>query len=44
MIAPNTDSGQVAHLREQYDAFPQGLQDMILLVPAAKLEERKREY
>ena len=44
MIAPNTDSGQAAHLREQYGASPQALQDMILLVPAAKLEERKREY
>lgn len=44
MIAPNTDANQIAQLRERYGATPQALQDMVLLVPAAKVAERQREY
>src|SRR5579884_1275192 len=44
MAYPNTDAGQVAQLRERYGAEARGLQDMVLLVPAAKLAERRQEY
>src|SRR5579884_3427074 len=44
MAYPNTDAGQVAQLRERYGAEARGLEDMVLLVPAAKLAERRQEY
>ena len=44
MIAPNSDTNQLAQLRERYGAAPQALQDMVLLVPAAKVAERQSEY
>jgi DNA phosphorothioation-dependent restriction protein DptH len=44
MAHPNTDAGQVAQLRERYGAEARGLQDIVLLVPAAKLAERQQEY
>jgi hypothetical protein len=44
MIAPNSDANQIAQLRERYGAAPQALHDMVLLVPSAKVEERKSEY
>lgn len=44
MIAPNSDANQIAQLRERYGAVPQALQDMVLLVPAAKVAERQSEY
>lgn len=44
MVEPNSDAAQVKMLREIYGAEPCGLQDVILLAPADKLDERKREY
>jgi DNA phosphorothioation-dependent restriction protein DptH len=44
MIAPNSDANQLVQLRERYGATPQALQDMVLLVPAAKVAERQSEY
>lgn len=44
MVEPNTDESQVAALRERYGAEPRALADVVLLVPADKLEERRTEY
>ncbi|GMU64615.1 MAG: hypothetical protein AMXMBFR36_08890 [Acidobacteriota bacterium] len=44
MVAPNSDAAQVATLRERYGAEPRALEDVLLLVPADKLEERRAEY
>lgn len=44
MVAPNAHEGQVAVLRERFGAEPKALSDMVLLVPADKLEERRAEY
>jgi DNA phosphorothioation-dependent restriction protein DptH len=44
MVAPNTDAAQVKALKETFGAEPRALRDVLLLVPADKLEERKREY
>jgi DNA phosphorothioation-dependent restriction protein DptH len=44
MVAPNSDEAQVAMLRERYGAEPRALSDVLLLVPADKLEERQAEY
>lgn len=44
MVAPNSDEVQVAALRERYGAEPHALEDVLLLVPADKLDERRSEY
>lgn len=44
MVAPNSDEAQVAALRERYGAEPRALEDVLLLVPADKLDERRAEY
>lgn len=44
MVAPNTDEAQIAMLRERYGAEPKALSDVLLLVPADKVEERQAEY
>lgn len=44
MVAPNSDEAQVAALQERYGAEPSALSDVLLLVPADKLEERRAEY
>lgn len=44
MVAPNTNAIEVATLRERYGAEPQGLEDVVILTPAAKVDERKVEY
>lgn len=44
MVAPNSDKAQVAMLRERYGADPRALEDVLLLVPADKLDERRAEY
>jgi hypothetical protein len=44
MVEPNSDATQVKMLRETYGAEPCGLKDVVLLAPADKLDERKREY
>ena len=44
MVAPNADEAQVAALRERFGAEPRGLSDVVLLVPADKLEQRREEH
>jgi len=44
MVEPNSDEAQIQALREVYGAEPKALTDVILLVPADKLEERRLEY
>ena len=44
MISPNTDAAEIAVLRERYGAEPHGLQEVIILAPAAKVRERSAEY
>jgi hypothetical protein len=44
MVAANSDSAQVALLREKYGAEPKALSDVLLLVPSDKLEERRQDY
>jgi hypothetical protein len=44
MIAENTDQAQIDALRQQYGAQPRALRDVLLLVPADKLDERRTEY
>jgi hypothetical protein len=44
MVEPNTEAEQIAALRERYGAEPQAIQDVVLLVPAGKIAERKAEY
>lgn len=44
MVSPNSEGAQVKALRETFGAEPQALEDVLLLAPAGKLEERKREY
>jgi hypothetical protein len=44
MVAPNSVEDQVKALREIYGAEPQALADVLLLVPADKLDERIAEY
>src|SRR5690606_38871471 len=44
MVAPNSDAEQIQELLERYGADPKGLQDVALLVPEDKLDERREEY
>ncbi len=44
MIAPNSEAAQVKALKETFGAEPCALADVLLLAPADKLEERKKEY
>lgn len=44
MVAPNANETEVAALRERYGAEPRALEDVLLLVPADKLGERRAEY
>ncbi|UYZ61320.1 ATP-binding protein [Hymenobacter latericus] len=44
MTSPNRRPGEVSRLREWYDARPQGIDDVVLVVPKAKLAERQAEY
>ena len=44
MAEANQEAGQIQVLRERYGVEPQALEDLILLVPADKLEERQLEY
>ena len=44
MVAANSDSAQIALLREKYGAEPKDLSDVLLLVPSDKLEERRQDY
>jgi len=44
MVAPNTVEEQIRVLRETYGAEPRALADVVLLVPADKIDERREEY
>lgn len=44
MVRANSVEDQVRQLRDTYGAEPQALSDVVLLVPADKLEERQSEY
>ena len=44
MIYPNDESGQLSKLKEQYGAEPGNIDDVILLTPFDKVEERQKEY
>lgn len=43
-IEPNNKVREVERLLAEYQAHPAGLRDLILLVPVAKLEQRRKEY
>jgi DNA phosphorothioation-dependent restriction protein DptH len=44
MVGPNSVEDQIRTLRETYGATPKGLTDVVLLVPASKLNERQADY
>jgi hypothetical protein len=44
MVSPNSDEAQLTALRQRYGAEPTALEDVLLLVPPDKLEERRAEY
>jgi hypothetical protein len=44
MVRANTDDTQVKALRERYGAQPRALEDVVVLVPRAKVMERSAEY
>ena len=44
MDAPNRSDAEVEALRSRYGASPRGLSDLVILAPAAKVEERREEY
>jgi len=44
MVAANSVEDQIRALRETYGAEPKALVDVLLLVPADKLDERRAEY
>jgi hypothetical protein len=44
MCMPNSDESALRSLIEKYRARPQGLTDILLLTPKAKLDERRNEY
>ncbi len=44
MAAPNTSEAEVDALRADYGATPRALDDLVILTPAAKVEERSAEY
>lgn len=44
MVYANSDPSQVTQLQDRYGASPQPLRDILLLVPASKVAERKNEY
>ncbi|MGW7213580.1 methylation-associated defense system ATP-binding protein MAD8 [Streptomyces collinus] len=44
MTRPNSDQDQLASLRERYGAEPAALSDVLLLAPADRVDERRRDY
>ncbi|KFZ79515.1 hypothetical protein ED92_19180 [Amycolatopsis sp. MJM2582] len=44
MAYPNDDEAQLRTLKERYGAEPKALRDVLLLVPAAQLAERRATY
>jgi hypothetical protein len=43
-VAPNAKVREVERLLAEYGASPEALRDMVLLVPEAKVEQRRAEY
>lgn len=43
-VAPNRKQSEVERLLRDYGARPQGLTDVVLLAPEAKVEQRRKEY
>ena len=44
MAAPNSNGAEVDALLSRYGATPRALTDLVILAPAAKVEERRAEY
>jgi hypothetical protein len=44
MVAPNSDPSQIASLASRYGGTPAALDDVVILVPADQLEQRRLEY
>jgi hypothetical protein len=44
MVLPNSEESEVTVLRERYAAGPRPLEDLVILAPAAKVQERREEY
>ena len=44
MVDANNDIDQLEILKKRYNADPQGLKDVVLLVPSYKIEERRQEF
>jgi DNA phosphorothioation-dependent restriction protein DptH len=44
MGRPNSSRDEIAILREQYNAEPQSLDDIVLLTPRAQVEQRRAKY
>jgi DNA phosphorothioation-dependent restriction protein DptH len=44
MTKPNNDEGAIATLLEKYGASPRGIADVVLLTPADKVAERRKEF
>ena len=44
MALPNSGDAEVEELRTRYGAAPWALDDVVILTPAAKVEERRAEY
>ena len=44
MIHPNDEAGQLKKLKEVYGAEPGSIEDVIMLCPVDKVEERQEEY
>jgi DNA phosphorothioation-dependent restriction protein DptH len=43
-VAPNNKPREIVQLLEEYGARPQGLKDVVLLAPEARVEDRRREF
>ena len=43
-VAPNRKTSEVDRLLAEYGARPKGLDDVLLLAPEAKVDQRRREY
>ncbi len=43
-VMPNRKDREVRQLQSSYGAEPQGLEDVVVLTPEAKVEERRREF
>ena len=44
MVAPNSDPSQIGSLASRYGGAPAALNDVVILVPADQLEQRRLEY